>query len=288
MLRTKLANLDYGLITLVVVVGSLIFAIYYRSIVWVFTECSKRGEYSHGLLVPLISVFLIARLWNTLCFTTKPIDKIRWPILLITVALLVQLICLRAEIYFISAWSCILLIFSLVWYFLGKENTRKLAFPVFFLLVMVPLPALFIDTATFPLKLLAAEIACRVSGILGIVVIREGVTLFLSKGSLLVGNPCSGIRSLLALSTFAVLFAYILPGSLAKKIILVFMSIPIALFMNIIRVTVLCIVASHKGTEVATGMFHDVSGFIMSIFGIIVIGLIGRFWLCPVIGKKVL
>lgn len=277
---------NYSLITLVGVVAALIFIIYYRSITWVFIECYKRGEYSHGLLVPFISVFLIARLWQSLSFAAETIDKIRWPILLITVAILVQLICLRAEIYFISAWSCILLIFSLVWYFLGKENMRKLAFPIFFLLVMVPLPALFIDTATFPLKLLAAEIACRISRILGIVVIRDGVTLFLSEGSLLVGNPCSGIRSLLALSTCAILFSYVMPGHLAKRIILVFMSIPIAMFTNITRVTVLCIVADYKGTEIATGTFHDVSGFVLSIFGIIIIGLVGKYWLCPVIGKK--
>ncbi|KHE90858.1 MAG: exosortase/archaeosortase family protein [Candidatus Scalindua rubra] len=286
MKNTKHAKLDYRSITLVGIIGILLFVIYQRPITWVFAECYKRGEYSHGLLVPFISLFLIVRIWQSLSFATETTYKIRWPISLMTIALLVQLICLRAEIYFISAWSCILLIFSLVWYFQGKENARKLAFPIFFLLVMVPLPGLFIDTATFPLKLLAAEVACRISEILGIVVVRDGVTLFLSQGSLLVGNPCSGIRSLLALSTCAILFSYIMPGSLTRRIILVFTSIPIAVFTNITRVTVLCIVASYKGTEIATGTFHDVSGFIMSIFGIIIIGLIGKYWLCPAIGKK--
>jgi exosortase len=89
---------------------------------------------------------------------------------------------------------------------------------------------------------------------------RDGMSLFLAGGELRVENPCSGLRSLIALLATGAVFAYLQPGRAWRRALLFLSAIPVAMAANVVRITLLLLVAHYVGIPQATGKFHDWSG----------------------------
>jgi exosortase len=92
-------------------------------------------------------------------------------------------------------------------------------------------------------------------------VLREGNILHLPRMPLFVAEACSGLRSLMALGTLGILFAYFFRKSWAERIVLIASTIPIAIIVNSFRVA-LTAVLSHYKPELAKGAMHTTEGFI--------------------------
>ena len=91
----------------------------------------------------------------------------------------------------------------------GTDLVKKLAFPLLLLPFMIPLPAvLYKIRSLFPLRLFASTVAEKSLEIMNIPVLRDGNILELASQKLSVAEACSGIRSLLSLSFFSLIYAY--------------------------------------------------------------------------------
>ena len=86
------------------------------------------------------------------------------------------------------------------------------------------------------------------------------------------GDPCSGLRSLISLLALGAIFTQFISGSIARKNILFLSAVPIALVSNVLRIIALLWVTYVYGERVALGFFHDLSG--MLVFVIAFLGLI--------------
>ena len=126
------------------------------------------------------------------------------------------------------------------------------------------------------MKMLAAKAGVAVVRLLGVSVLRQGFTLTIPAGQLVVGNPCSGIRSLIAFLALGAVLAYLQKASNTRKIILFLLAIPIALLSNMCRVPLLILIDHLWGMKAAspesllhdaTGMFVFVLGFFMLLLG---------------------
>ena len=113
------------------------------------------------------------------------------------------------------------------------------------------------------LKELAVRSSVWGAQLAGAHVRRDGMSLFLSTGELRVENPCSGLRSLLALVATGTLFAYFQAGGMWRRWAVLLAAVPIALAGNIARLTLLVVVADRTSVEKATGTFHDASGYVL-------------------------
>lgn len=221
--------------------------------------------YSHGFLIPLISGFIIWQKRKELRKKRIKTFKIGWIFFLI--GIFIHIISASLRVYFTSGFSLILVLIGLVLLFLGKDYLRKLLFPILFIAFMIPLPLVLISNLSFRLKILASQIGVFLVNNLGMYAVRDGSMIKTLHSQLLVEDPCSGIRSLIAFIALGVLMAYYSRISNAKKVALSLSSIPIAIFSNVIRIVALTLASEIYGTQVATGIFHNIMGILVFICG---------------------
>ena len=242
---------------------------YHTTLSWMYGRyLSADSYYSHGFIIPLISVFLIWQKRKQIGETEFEFSW--WGLWLILAAVLIHITGAVLYVFSVSGFSIFFLIIGLSLFIFGKKITRLILFPLMFLVFMFPLPLAFISAISFPLKMMVAKTGTDVVSFLGIPVFREGFTITIPAGSLLVGNPCSGLRSLIAFMALGSVFAYMVDFSLTRKIILFLSSIPIAILSNIVRVPILILISHYWGLEAAApdSYLHTASGIFVFVIGL--------------------
>lgn len=197
----------------------------------------------------------------------------------------------QADVTFVGLLSVMIVLAGTVWWLLGREFLKALAFPLAFLLFAIPFPGLDMMIA-LPLRFLMSKIAATVLNLIGIHVVLNGTgilsapdaTLQLAAGQKFavdVANPCSGIRSLMALMMVGALFArFTLPGSW-RKWVLFLCTLPLAVAGNLARILMLTIGTAAFGSEFALGKnplehpswFHMAAGYL--VFIVALLGMMG-------------
>lgn len=227
-------------------------------------DWSADPNYSHGLIVaPLAVYFAYGRreaLWST---PSRPGTVLG--ALLIGTGLLTLLAGLRGAELFLQRVSMIPVLAGIIVLVLGTRHLRLLLFPLAFLLLMIPLPAILFNQITFPLQLVASRFGESILGAAGIPALREGNLILLPYTTLEVVEACSGIRSLVSLLTVAVAFTYVQGMRPAAAALVVLSTVPLAIAMNGFRVAVTGIAAHHWGPRVADGFLHGVSGWLVFV-----------------------
>jgi len=260
-----------------IIVLVLLALIYWPTFIWMNARFSEAETYySHGYLIPVVFAYLIWLKRNELrkC-AVKPIDL---ALVILVPAFLIHLAAYFFEINFVSGFTLIAAIFGLTLYLYGYEISKKVAFPVIFLIFLIPLPQVLIISISFKMKMAAAQAATYIINLMGIHAIRDGSIVHLKpETSLTIGSPCSGLNSLIALTALGALYAYLVKTSIPRKITLFILSIPIALLANIIRIVLLLLVGFAYDAKVATGKFvHDFLGFLLYVFAIAGLIIAGR------------
>jgi exosortase len=178
--------------------------------------------------------------------------------------------------FFLTRISFIGTLSGTVLFLLGAKHLRILAFPLAFLLLMIPLPAIVFNQIAFPLQLLASRFGESVVGLAGVPVLREGNVIVLASTTLEVAEACSGIRSLVSLLTLGILFGYFTDSRSGVRILLALVTIPIAIITNGLRVAGTGIAAHHYGAAVAEGFFHTFSGWLVFLTATVILLAVGR------------
>jgi exosortase len=259
------------------VIGVLIAIAYKLTFLWMYDRyMGADSYYSHGFLVPFVSLFFIYQQRDHLRQTEQKTNMIG--VYIIFFALLLHILGTVFYIFSISGFSIFFLVIGLVLFLFGTKISKIIWFPLFFLVFMFPLPMAVINLISFPLKMLAAKAGVWIVSLLGVPVYGEGFNIYIPAGHLLVGNPCSGLRSLIAFLALGAVFAYLAPIGTAKKWFLFFLSIPIALLSNIIRVPILILVSHYWSLEAAAPdtFVHTGSGMLVFIIGFLLLLAIAK------------
>jgi exosortase len=228
-------------------------------------------NYSHGVLILPISLFLVWRMRREIA-STKVVPS-WWGIGVVALGVLLQIVGLRGDVTIFQGWAFLLVLAGLVWSWFGWSMLVRVRFPLAFLLFMVPILPVLMNVVSFRLKVLAADGAVRLASALGAPVVQRGMELYFPSGILTVENACSGLNSLVALMALGALFGHMASGSGWKAWTLFLLSIPVAIAANVVRITSLAVMAAVTDTETASGVFHDVGGFLL--FGVALLLLFG-------------
>ncbi len=264
--RRKLFYVTGGMI-------ALLFAVYFPILRNMTTHWRLVEDYQHGfLVVPLALFFAYERRWD---LEDAKVEGSWLGLLPMAIGLLSLTIGRLGTELMTMRGSFVFMLIGLVLLLLGREIFKILAFPLFFLFLMVPLPQSLVNTIAFPLQLIAAQFAVWSLQEMNIPALVEGNIIHLAHAELFVHEACSGLRSLMALVTLGVVFAYFFKrGSILTKLFLVASTIPIAIFVNAFRVALTGFLAHHFGQQAATGAIHDFQGILT--FGLAFFMLLGE------------
>lgn len=223
-------------------------------------------DFSHGFFVPLFSGYL---LWQR----RKRLSEIRAEpsgvgLLIMAGALITLVVGVLGAEMFLSRCSLLLLSAGLVIYFLGWGWFRAVLFPWAFLFLMVPIPKIIFNQITLPLQFLASRLAGSMLAVLGVPVLREGNIIHLPVMDLEVVEACSGIRSLVSLTTLALIYGYFLEPRTLRRIILAVAAVPIAVVANAMRIMGTGLMAQYWNPEKAEGFFHSFAGWVIFLLSL--------------------
>jgi exosortase len=260
-------------LALVLLVAS--FGILYRQVVvTLIRDWRVDDNYSHGFLIVPIALYLVWERRSMLAATVRRPSAAGLAIVLVSVAALGAGV-LGAEM-FLTRVSMLGTLAGLVVFMFGWAQLRVLAFPLSFLLLMIPLPAIIFNQIAFPLQILASKFGELALVVAGVPVLREGNVIVLSNTTLEVAEACSGIRSLISLLTLAVVYGYLVDGRAWARIALALASIPVAIVANGVRVAGTGIAAHYIGPEAAEGFFHEFSGWLVFVVAFLLLFAVQR------------
>jgi EpsI family protein len=237
-------------------------ALYWRSAGELYTNWTLTDSYyTHGFLVPFISAYFI---WKDRAILARlPIRSSVSGLAWILVAALLLLLGDYLGFRVLAQFSMIPMLAGMVSILLGSHWTRRLWFPLFFLIFMIPIPPSLTQNIALRLKLLAAQSAVMLANAMTLPMVQEGSWIHFGDDRLLVGDVCGGLRSLIALLALGAIFAYISKVQTWAKLLIIVMAGPIAVVANIVRIFFLCVVGYLWGSEVAGGKVHDYSGILI-------------------------
>lgn len=224
---------------------------------------SHDDNYSHGFfIVPLAAYFAWERRHRLARLPVRPSAAG----LLVVIGSLMMLVAgiLGAEL-FLSRLSLLGVIAGAILFLLGWPRLRVLLFPLAFMLLMIPLPAIIFNKIAFPLQLLASHVGEYGISAANIPILREGNVLILANATLEVAEACSGIRSLVSLFTLGIVFGYFADSRGWVRSVIALSAIPVAILANGLRVASAGWAAHYMGQAGVEGLFHEFSGWVVFV-----------------------
>jgi exosortase C (VPDSG-CTERM-specific) len=165
-----------------------------------------------------------------------------------------------AYLLFVVAGGC---------WFLGAQAMRAAAFPLAFLVFMIPLPDGVVSALEQGLVTASADVAELFFRLTGTPVFRQANTLTLPGMVLEVARECSGIRSTLVLFITSVLVSYLFLQSSWRRLVLVAVVIPLGILRNAFRILVVGLLCVHIGPEMSESFIHRRGGPIFFVLALI-------------------
>ena len=242
----------------------LIALLYSRILAGMAHDWWTQPAWSHGLLIPPLALY-VGWIRRARTLVEPPIVDGRGLFVVIGACLCYMLGKLGAE-FFLARMSFVGLIAGLIWTFWGFRRLRTLAFPLLLLATMVPLPVIVFNALAAPLQLFASACATNLAQLAGVSVYRDGNIINLAHTSLGVAEACSGLNSLSAMVVSSLLIGFLACTRLRTRTALVLLSIPLAIFVNVIRVTGTAVIADYH-EEFALGFYHSFSGWLIFCVG---------------------
>ena len=231
-------------------------------------------NYSHGFLIVPIAAYLVWERRAELIAARPSPSALGLVVVAISLTMLVagQL---GAEL-FTTRVSLIGVLAGSVLFLYGWEHLRVVWFPLAFLLLMIPIPAIVFNQIAFPLQLLASRFGETVLRLFDVPVLREGNVITLANTQLEVAEACSGIRSLISLLTLGIVYGYFTDKRFPVRLVIALSTIPVAIVANGLRVAGTGIAAYHYGSEAAQGFFHEFSGWVVFVVSLAMVFVIHR------------
>lgn len=227
------------------------------------TRWHRQEEYSHGYLIPLVSLWL---LWNRReALAASRGEPSRWGAAALLAAAFLLLVGELSAIMVLIQFAFLLSLAGLVLCYGGTSLLRLTVLPIALLLFSIPMPYFLESQLTWRLQLVSSELGVAMLRTFGYSVYLEGNVIDLGNYKLQVIEACSGLRYLYPLLSVGFLMAYMYPAAMRWRVLLVLSTIPITVFTNSFRIAVTGVLVERWGSGMADGFLHYFEGWIIFI-----------------------
>jgi exosortase len=228
-------------------------------------------QYSHGLLVPLFSAYLVRRAWKAGSLTMNPMPSLGYGLLV--VALVMRVVAGSILFHQLDAAS-LLLVFVGVSLIIGGRPLLQRTWPaIAFLVFMIPLPYELERNVGQPLKVAATASSTYLLQTLGQPAIRDGNLILIDEVRLGVVDACSGLKMLMTFAAFSVGAVLLLERSRFEKLMVLLGIIPIAIVSNVLRITATGLSYAIFTNKNTVEFLHDLHGWLMMPVGLALLAL---------------
>ncbi len=231
----------------------------------------QEPDYSHGYLVPFFAGFL---LWHRKSMIPgQPWTSSWMGVVLMALSAIGYLMAGLLGFKLIIAFSLLPCLAGVV-LLLGGWPLLRWCWPaIFFLGFMIPLPQGIETMARLPLQRLAAIASTYLLQTTGLPAVAEGNVIYLTDYPINVAEACSGLRMLMTSVALTCGLAFVLQRPIWERLVVLASAVPIALAVNICRVTVTGLCHEYLGAEVAERVFHDLAGYLMPALAVLLLWL---------------
>ena len=261
-------------------VTALLGFLYQDSFSYLFREWMENEDYGHGIFVPFISLALIW--WRRNHILAAGLAPTWWGVVPVVIGAGLFVVGELATLYFLHHLSFWFVLVGLVLSFLGVPATRRMAFPLGYLLAMIPPPHMLQQSLSSSLQLISSALGVGCLQIIGVTAFREGNVIDLGPIQLQVVEACSGLRYLFPLLALTLLCAYLFQDRLWKRAVLVASAGPLAVVLNGLRIGLIGVLVEQLGRGAAEGFMHLFEGWFLFVLSLALLGL--ELWLLGKIG----
>ncbi len=225
------------------------------------------GNWSHGWLVPVFSIYFLVVHRRELGSENNRYNYLG--LIILAGALGTLYLSYALSMGYPQHLSLVPYLIGLTLLVGGWKLLRVSWFPIVYLLFAIPLPSSLYFQITFPLRRLASLVAGKVLHFLpGVFTEVQGVVIDYSygsnpPGSLNVEDACSGMRLMMAFCSLGVAMAYLGDRPVWQRGIMVLSCIPIAVFCNTLRVFSTGVIHIYGYEDWAQGTPHQLLGLAM-------------------------
>jgi len=246
---------------------TLIFFVYpaYPTVVgkslagWTWHACNPDNNFLHGRFVP---VAFGVMLWMAYQRTKNAVARPSYSgLAILLLGMFFFLISIRTIQPRLALVGAPFVVIGFTQYLFGFAIARHVTFPAFFLWFAVPVPGLE-AILTGNLQTLITQSCYHTGVFFGMDLVNSGADIYIGGSSMKVAEGCSGIRSLMALTMIAAVYANYTQKSLWKRGVLFAASFPLAIIGNFLRIFTILILAQFGYGEFGTGTWHDWAGLL--------------------------
>ena len=224
------------------------------------------SEHGHGPIVLAVSLWLLWKRWDDAKAgaVLQPRPGMAWAMLLLGAML--YLSGRTFDVVYVEVGSVIPMIIGILLLTGGTAMVKALAFPLFFMIFMIPLPGFVVEPISQVMKMTVSSAAEFILFNLGYPIARTGVILQMGQYQLLVADACAGMRTLFMLEALGILYLNVVRYSSAlRNVTLALLIVPISFTANVIRVCVLALITYYWGDEAGQGFLHGFAGMVLFI-----------------------
>lgn len=269
------------LISFSVLAALLVFTLYEHGLNRMVHYWFNKDEYSHGVMIPFITAFLIWQKKDVL--ERIPFSGSRTGAAVTLVGAFIILVGNISAITIIMQYGFVIALAGLTLSYMGWRAFKEIYVPILFLFFMFPLPEVIYNDLSLRLQLISSSIGVWLIRLFDISVYLEGNVIDLGTYKLQVVEACSGLRYLFPLVALGFICAYFYKAAFWKRAVIFLSSIPVTVLMNSFRIGMIGVLVEYQGISAAEGFLHDFEGWVvfMACTGILVL----EMWLLARFGK---
>jgi exosortase D (VPLPA-CTERM-specific) len=243
------------------------------ALVWIWRSWLDSPEYSHGLVLPCVTAYLI---WQRRAQLRSVEFVGSWAGVGVTFAgVLLALLGDLSALFIVQELALWLLISGVLLALVGGRAFRILAGPLALLLLAIPLPVILLNNLSAQLQLWSSGLGSALLRAIGVSVYLQGNVLDLGSYQLEVAEACSGLRYLFPLISLAAIMSYLYRGPWVAKLLILAAAPPLTLFMNSLRIASVGVLVERYGSGVAQGFLHDFQGWaVFMVTAAVLLGLL--------------